>query len=239
MPDNYELEFTGSKNENEFVKSFHFRKPSNFKYKAGQFVVLRLIDENLDPKSSLRQFSLSSSPYEEYLAITTTIKGRNSKFKESLDSMKRGQELKMFGPNGNFFLEDEKDCLLIAGDIGITPFRSIIMQSLFEKRNTRFTLIHYCSSENFRLFNEELKKVPVDMLRIINVNVDSSAQITLKSTDSIDHIKEYIDEKNNEGTRSAIMIAGPTLFVDSVIGQLRSLNIKNDLKIKKEKFTGY
>ena len=103
MPDNYQIEFINSREENEYVKSFHFRKPANFRYKAGQFTVLRLIEGNLDPKSSLRQFSLSSAPYEEDIVVTTTVKGRNSKFKENLDAMISGHEVKMFGPNGNFF----------------------------------------------------------------------------------------------------------------------------------------
>ncbi|WP_393970935.1 hypothetical protein OXIME_001180 [Oxyplasma meridianum] len=66
------------------------------------------MDEKLDPMSSLRQFSLSSSPNEEDLTITTTIKGRNSRFKENMDAPADGQEFWIFGPNGSFFLKEKK-----------------------------------------------------------------------------------------------------------------------------------
>ena len=239
MPDNYQIEFINSREENEYVKSFHFRKPANFRYKAGQFIVLRLIEGNLDAKSSLRQFSLSSTPYEEDIVVTTTVKGRNSKFKENLDAMISGHEVKMFGPNGNFFPEDEKECLLIAGDMGITPFRSILMQSLYESKDTRFTLMYYCSAEHFRLFHKDLDKVPGDLLKIINVSVNTFSQGALELSDSTEQIKEYINDKSGKDNNRSIMIAGPPLFVDSVTGLMNSVNMESHLRIRKEKFTGY
>ena len=239
MPENYEIEFINSKNENEYVKSFHFRKPADFRYRAGQFIVLRLVDGKLDPKSSLRQFSLSSAPYEEDLVITTTVKGRNSRFKESLDAMITGQEVKMFGPNGNFFQEDEKGCLLIAGDMGITPFRSIIMQSLSERKDSRFTLIHYYSADHFRLFLEDLEKVPGDLLKIVKASVHSLDQVALESNDSTYQIKECINDELNMNDGLSIMIAGPPLFVDSVTGIINSVEMEKHIRVKKEKFTGY
>ncbi|WP_329958829.1 hypothetical protein [Sporosarcina sp. G11-34] len=50
--------------------------------------------------------------------------------------LKQGMHVKMSGPVGDFYLKDNNPSLLIAGGIGITPFRSILKQLETEGNGT-------------------------------------------------------------------------------------------------------
>ena len=110
--------------------SFRFTKPRGWSYRAGQFVDITLLDPpETDAEGNLRGFSISSAPREEVITITTRL--RDTAFKRVLQAMPLGTVVKIEGPFGDLRLHHAtRPAVLLAGGIGITPFRSILVETI-------------------------------------------------------------------------------------------------------------
>ena len=109
--------------------SFTFEKPSDWTFRAGQFVDITLIDPHVtDAEGNTRGFSISSAPSEGVITITTRL--RDSAFKRNLQEMPLGTRVKVEGPFGDLALDDAtRPVVVLTGGIGITPFRSILVEA--------------------------------------------------------------------------------------------------------------
>ena len=122
-----------------------FEKPEGFVYEPGQFIEIQLDHPNHDDRGIKRWFTLSSSPTEGDLMITTRLVEKHSTFKEALFKLEVGQEVTIDGPMGKFLLpsDPKREVAWIAGGIGITPFRSQLKFLLDnEETNRNITLIY-------------------------------------------------------------------------------------------------
>jgi len=116
-----------------------------------------------------KAYSLSSAPTEKKFDITIKVIGT---FSEKLNSLKVGDEIQGTLPYGFFYSEERSDLVLISAGIGITPFRSMIIenQSLLEKR--KISLIHSVKEEYDLIFKEDFERINSDKFRYIK-NVSS------------------------------------------------------------------
>ena len=81
----------------ERTMAFRFFKPTDWAYRAGQFVDITLLDPpETDAKGNTRGFSISSAPSENVIMITTRL--RDSAFKRVLQQMPFGTMVKVEGP---------------------------------------------------------------------------------------------------------------------------------------------
>ena len=110
--------------------AFTFAKPAGWDYQAGQFVDITLLDPpETDAEGDTRGFSVSSAPGEDVITITTRL--RNTAFKRVLQSMALGTAVKIEGPFGDLRLHHAaRPAVVLTGGIGITPFRSILVQAI-------------------------------------------------------------------------------------------------------------
>ncbi len=111
------------------IKTFWFKAPRKPDYVAGQFIELLLPHNNADNRGQKHWFTLSSSPSEELLAITTKrASNRGSTFKQTLFSLKPGASVIVSEPMGDFVLPIDTaiPLLLVVGGLGVTPVRSMI-----------------------------------------------------------------------------------------------------------------
>jgi ferredoxin-NADP reductase len=110
--------------------SFRFTKPPGWSYRAGQFVDITLLDPpETDAEGNLRGFSISSAPREDVITITTRL--RDTAFKRVLQAVPLGTLVKIEGPFGDLRLHHAaRPAVLLAGGIGITPFRSILVETI-------------------------------------------------------------------------------------------------------------
>ena len=114
----------------ERTMSFRFAKPADWSYRAGQFVDITLLDPpETDAEGNTRGFSISSAPREDVIMITTRL--RDTAFKRVLQQVPLGTEVKIEGPFGDLRLHHAAGrAVLLAGGIGITPFRSILVETI-------------------------------------------------------------------------------------------------------------
>ena len=113
----------------EGTMSFQFEQPRGWTFRAGQFVDITLIRPPMtDTEGDTRGFSISSAPSEGVITITTRL--RNSAFKRSLQAVPLGTTVRIEGPFGDLAIADAtRPAVVLTGGIGITPFRSIIVEA--------------------------------------------------------------------------------------------------------------
>ena len=114
----------------ERTMAFRFAKPADWAYRAGQFVDITLLDPpETDAEGNTRGFSISSAPSEDVIMITTRL--RDTAFKRVLQAMPLGTPVKIEGPFGDLRLHHAaRPAVVLTGGIGITPFRSILLETI-------------------------------------------------------------------------------------------------------------
>lgn len=121
-----ELLFLESYKESEDVYTFLFEKEKELTWKAGQHGLFSITHKTI--KKPTRPFTVVSAPTENNVKITMRISDDPSDFKKAMLELKQGMKVSMSGPVGSFYLKNNSPSLLIAGGIGITPYRSILKQ---------------------------------------------------------------------------------------------------------------
>lgn len=122
--------FDHAEDEAANIRTFYFRPEKPVHYTAGQYTELALPHPRPDKRGTRRWFTLSSSPTDELLAITTKYAGDDdtSSFKRKLFRLKPGAEVHLADPMGDFVLPKliQTPLVFVAGGIGITPFHSML-----------------------------------------------------------------------------------------------------------------
>jgi ferredoxin-NADP reductase len=124
--------------QNPYVTMFWFRPPKPVSYTAGQFIEMYLPHKEADGRGQKHWFTLSSSPTEALIAVTTKFALPGSTFKQALQKLKLGDSVQISEPMGDFVLPKDKTIPLVfvAGGIGATPFRSMV-KWLVDTKETR------------------------------------------------------------------------------------------------------
>ena len=225
----------------ERTSEFRFAKPSNWTFKAGQYLDMTLLDPpETDTEGNTRTFSIASSPGEETLMVATRM--RNTAFKRVLNTMTLGTAVKIEGPSGNLTLHNnvKRAAVFLAGGIGITPFRSIVFRAAEEKLPHRIFLFYSNRRPEDAPFLDELKSLGKD-----NPNYTLIATMTemAKShrswngeTGQID--KEMLARYLKDAVSPIYYVAGPPEMVKGLLTMINEAGVDED-DIRSEEFAGY
>ena len=140
--------------------AFEFEKPAAFVFKAGQFAEITWLDPpETDAEGNARAFSIASAPHEDRLVFTTRL--RDTAFKRVLQKTPIGTIVKAEGPFGDLTLHNNvsRPAILMAGGIGITPFRSIIRRAAHEKLPHKIFLFYANRQPEDAPFLEEFSAI--------------------------------------------------------------------------------
>jgi ferredoxin-NADP reductase len=154
------LKLIDKKQEASDVITFIFEPENPVSWKAGQFMRYQLNNPDSDQRGESRFFTISSAPFEKNIQITTRFAGdKGSSFKKDLKNLQIGDTLEGYGPSGSFTLNyPEEPYILIAGGIGITPFRSMLVQLNHDKTPFNIKLL-YANKTDEVVFKEELESL--------------------------------------------------------------------------------
>jgi glycine betaine catabolism B len=111
------------------IKTFWFKPARAVRYTAGEFIEMYLPHDNADNRGQKRWFTLSSSPTDELVSITTKFAAeRGSSFKQALAALQPGAQVMLADPMGDFILpkDQSRPVVCVAGGIGVTPMHSMI-----------------------------------------------------------------------------------------------------------------
>jgi len=121
--------------------SFTLVQPHTMEFDPGQYVSL-VVDEHGDRRS----YSIASKPENKdafELLVDHTPQGAGTKF---LQNLEYGKEVDVMGPLGRFvYLPEEnvEELVMVATGSGIAPFRSMILDLLQEKGETRKITLYW------------------------------------------------------------------------------------------------
>jgi len=215
------------KQEAKDVMSSKFKSDEPLNWKPGQYLFYTLPNDDQDNRGVTRYFTISSAQFEKFIMLTTRIGDPSSSFKKSLTEMKIGDRITASGPDGDFTVEDpNKNYVFIAGGIGITPFRSILLDLDHKKLPINVQLLYSNRDEDI-VFKEELKS-----LMSKNPNFKIKYFISPQRIDT-----STIEQLNNINNRM-FYISGPEPFVESFEKMIKDLGVK-PLNIKLDEFPGY
>ena len=200
---------------------FSFQPNEKIDFSEGQYGLFMHINKPIEGRQ-VRAFSIISSLDEDTIRIATTITEEPSDFKEKMDELEAGDKMSMEGPMGNFSLETDKDAVFIAGGIGITALRSMIM--LMEKvGHQKGHLIHHEESGLYP-FKKELL---------------SSKDLTAAYTSSKEELEEAVKNATDKFKNDVYYyITGAPGFVGRISGMLEKFHVSS-IRIKYDRFKGY
>jgi ferredoxin-NADP reductase len=216
-------------------------KGQPFAYKPGQTIDLTYADmPKSDAAGNKRTFSIASAPGKGTLLVAT--RDRGSAFKRSLIEAPMGVELDLEGPFGSFTLPNKATtAVLLAGGIGVTPFRAMAQDPIERSLDHTLTLIHS---------NRTPEEAPF-LLELLNwaTNNDARFRYTPTMTKPERSKKPWKGERRRvdpaslrewlpKGGASVHYVAGPEGFVKGAAEALRAAGVDED-QIRTEEFPGY
>jgi ferredoxin-NADP reductase len=221
--------------------AFRFEKPPGWQFKAGQYLDMTLIDPpETDAEGNTRSFSIASGPHEDTLMIATRL--RDTAFKRVLKTMSIGGAVTIEGPSGDLTLpgDSARPIVFLAGGIGITPFRSMLVEAAGEKLPHRLFLFYSNRRPEDAPFLAELRALAKENQRftlIATMSEMASSQRPWKGETGL--IDQAMLSRHLKDTVSPIYyVAGPPDMVQALSGMLKKQSIP-DQDIHAEEFSGY
>lgn len=134
--------------------SIVFERPPFFVFEAGDWIDLEFSSGSVNGGTT---YSLSSSPTEPHIVIT--FRKGLSELKRKLQSVQPGDEMyiSQFGNDYSFQLDQNRSTILIAGGVGIAPFRSMLKKMVDTRARNEVHLIYLNQNKTF-LFEDEINK---------------------------------------------------------------------------------
>jgi ferredoxin-NADP reductase len=221
--------------------AFYFEKPEDFEFEAGQFANFTLLSRgDTDLEGNTRALSIASAPHEGNLMVATRL--RATAFKRTLNSLPLGTELLLQGPYGWMTLprNSTRPAVLLAGGIGITPFRSLIWnaaQSLSPRRILLFYSVRIPEEAAFLEELQEMERYNVRYKLICTVTQPEKAKTPWQGETgriSIQMLSKWIPDLSVP----IYYVAGPPGMVTGVRQMLIGSGIAEE-DIRAEEFAGY
>lgn len=223
------LKLDHKQNETNDVVSFFFTPEEPLEYKAGQYLVYEFPHSNPDDRGIERFFTNSAAPHEGQVRITTRFAGdTGSTFKAKLFQLQPGAEIEAKRVGGSFTVEDPtQDYVFIAGGIGITPFRSILVDLDHHQQPINVNLLYSNRDDDF-VFKSEF-----DELAARNSNLKIQYFMDPQPID-----EAAIRNAVPDITKSIFMISGPEPMVKHFNDLLVQMGVPPE-HIKRDSFPGY
>lgn len=209
--------------------SFIFEPEQAFEWQAGQYLRYTIPNPNPDDRSIQRYFTISAAPFEKHIMLTTRFAGeKGSSFKKDLHDLEIGAEIEVEGPMGNFIISDPNaHYIFLAGGIGITPFRSILLE--LEHNNLPINVSLFYANRNDEIVFKEI----FDNLATANPGFKVKYIIEPERIDG-EFLKHNIADLNSP----FYYISGPKPMVEGVEKTLTELGVAEE-KLKHDYFPGY
>lgn len=200
------------------VYSFVFKPEGEVEFLAGQNA--RIVVPRLPEEVAARSLSMASTPAGDELLFAMHT-GSGSPYKKAMFALSGGDSVELIKVKGETFLpqDAERPAVLIAGGIGVTPFRSIMFDVHERDLGTKLTLVHV--ARDAHLYEKELTELSFPQHRIQRGGIENTLEKVVA-----------------ENTEALFFIAGPPPFIAHVQKTLLELGV-SEFSLRASKFTGY
>jgi len=197
------------------VDTYIFKSANPIPYEAGQYGHVRLF--GMPPgEKPVRELSFATAPHEN--AIWFGIDSRSgSPYQQKLKSLKPNDIVGLFKVKRHMIWPPkESDVVMIAGGIGITPFRSFLMDRAHKRLSMGAIVIH--ASRDAFLYGDEISNLATEYSAIGREKLPELLHTTAKNH-----------------PRARYYIAGSPGFVTSALENLKQEGIE---RIESDVFKG-
>ena len=221
--------------------AFYFDKPEELEFQPGPFFNFTLLSpDETDLEGNTRALSIASAPHERNLMVA--MRFRTTAFKRALNSLPLGTELLLQGPYGSMTLprNTTRPAVLLAGGIGITPFRSLIRNAAESLSPRRLFLFYSVRVPEEAAFLDELREIEQRKMRykfICTVTQPKKSRMAWRGETgriSIELLSKWIPDLSVP----IYYIAGPPGMVTGVRRMLIGAGVAEE-DIRAEEFYGY
>ena len=208
-------------------------------FRPGQYFYVTLPslgDE--DDKGLRRHISVVTSPNEKgVLGLATRM--RDSAFKRTLGELPVGSEVEVEPPEGDFGLPEDpsRPLVFVAGGIGITVFRSMLLYIQEERLPYRVTLIYSNRDRASTAFLDELRELEQalpELRLVLTMTQDPGWEGETRKVDA-ELVKEYLGDDLDQYT---FLVAGPPAMAEGVQGALEEAGVRDE-NVTAERYSGY
>ena len=225
----------------EGTMAFFFERPAGFEFAGGQSIDLTLLKPpETDAEGNTRSFSLASAPYEPDLMVATRL--RDTAFKLVLRKIQPGVEVQVEGPFGSLTLHKKvaRPAVILAGGIGITPFRSMLYQAT--KVNSGHRLFLFYSNRRpedaaFLSDLQELAKQHSNLTLVATMTGLEKSKVPWSGETGFIN-KEMLVKYVGDLAGPIYYAAGPPVLVAAMRQMLSGAGVDED-DIRSEDFSGY
>ncbi len=216
--------------ETSDATTFTFQPEQPVSWTAGQYIHYTLPHADMDDRGDERWFTVSSAPSGGQITITTRLNSeRSSSFKKTLAALEIGQTIEADAPEGSFVWGDlARDYLLVAGGIGITPYRAMLVEAAQAGMMPRATLLYANRSTDDVPFKAELEAIAK-----ANPNLTIEYVIVPDQVDAA-RLQTAVAALNNP----FVYVSGPEPMVEALEVELKSIGVAEE-NIKGDYFPGY
>ncbi len=210
-------------------------------FEAGQYIEWTLPHPHPDARGERRTFTVASAPSAGVYRIGVRLpKEHGSTYKSALAALPIGGVIFASNIGGEFTLprNPNKNVVLIAGGIGVTPFRSMAEQAIASRSN-RSVVLFYCSA------------TPQDFVyQDVFANAEAVGWKTVYVSTQTDHLPatwqgrtgfltpEIIKQDVPDFAKRDFYLSGPGKMVDSYKKMLQQLGVLAS-RIHTDYFPGY
>lgn len=218
-----------------------FEKPAKFVFKPGQFIEITVLNPpETDSEGNSRAFSIASVPQDDFLLVATRL--RESTFKRVLSHASPGTQVKIDGPFGDLRLHNDSSraAVILCGGIGITPFRSIILNATQQKLPHRIFLFYSNRRPEDAPFLAELQALEKQNPNFKLIGCMTEMAKSGRRWNGVrGKISRELIEKHLGGFPPAIYyVTGPPGFVAAMRAMLADSGMDDD-NVRTEEFSGY
>ncbi len=221
MSQNTPLKLLSTKAEVGNVRTFVF-EPGPWRWVAGQCLGFVLPRAGASQAENERWFTIASAPSEGFIHVTTRVS--DSAFKQSLAGLQPGEEILTHDLGGDFTWEAlGRPVVLVAGGIGVTPFRSILLERKATGKPLNATLLYFNRNQ----------EIPFEALfsDLAREHTELNLQLLVGQPVTPETILDLVPASREQ----TVYLSGPEPMVESVGAGLR----EHGVTLKQDWFPGY
>ncbi len=199
------MEFVERRREFDGVSTYVFRPKNPVPFVAGQYAHVRLFNMPEDVRR-VREFSLASAPHEELIEFGIDERS-GSDYQKALQALNPGDTIELFKLKSHLtWPAPVSDVVMIAGGVGVTPFRSMLRDAKYQGLAHTMTLVHVASGEH--LYADEMRGLAGEYVAI-----------------GRPELKETLDRITSAHKDAHYYVAGSVGFIVALVAELDARGI--------------
>jgi ferredoxin-NADP reductase/Na+-translocating ferredoxin:NAD+ oxidoreductase RnfD subunit len=220
---------------------FVFASNRQFSFLPGQYMEWTLSHRHTDSRGSRRYFTLASSPTEPNVRIGVKFYPKGSSFKHAMLTMDSRTPIVAANLGGDFVLPPDctRKIVLIAGGIGVTPYRSMLKCLLDKDERRPITLLYSARTAEdiayFDVFEQAREHLGINIIYVLT-KPDAALPDERYRTGRI--TPELVQAEVPDHHERLFYISGPDAMVTSTASMLRDIGVSHE-HIKTDSFSGY